>query len=274
MSETTTEISVVQATETAIAPVQQQTPPSMFQAVMAAAMNPALDPDRIKAFLEMAREIELEQKQQEFNRAFAAAHRVISRTRILKNGEIVYPGKAGKPDSVIRFAKHEDLSRVIKPALEENGLVATFTAEFIATPPKSVVVMVLLHQNGISREWRSVPFPMVDSGGGKNDMQGSGSVSTYGRRYVIMPAFDIVAEGADDDGSLGASNPLITDEQALGIEDILSALEDRQNGKRAAFLKWIAAQFKVEKISDLKQGEQLDEVRKRLDAALKQAGLK
>lgn len=248
--------------------------PSMLQAVMQAAMNPDLDPDRLEKFLAMARELDQDQKKQEFNVAFAAAHNEISQIKIAKNGEIIYPGKNGGQASVIKFIKHDDLSRAIKPALAEHGLTATYSSEIIATPPKIVTVMTIIHANGYSREWRSIPLPMVDSGGGKNDVQGAGSISSYGRRYVTITAFDIIAEDSDDDGNLGREAQPVTHDQADTIDNILSALEDRAAGKRKSFMAWIKAQFKVEKISELRQGPELDEVMAKLDAAQRQAGLK
>ena len=254
--------------------VQQGDKPSMLQAVMAAAMNPDLDPERIERFLNMARELERDQKQQEFNVAFKAAYDVISKIRIAKNGEIHYPGKGGGAGSKVTFIKHDDLSRAIKPVLSDNGLVATYSAKFVPVPPKTIMVMKIRHTNGISEEFESIALPVIDSSGGKNDVQGAGSVSTYGRRYVIIPAFDIVAEGADDYGNLGRAAQPISEEQALMIEDILSALEEHTKGKRKAFLKWIGEQFKAQKVSDLRQGAQLDEVMAKLDLAQRQAGLK
>lgn len=265
---------LVKAEPSALEVAQQAQQPTMLQSVMAAANNPALDPERVEKFLAMAMDLDQQQKRQEFNVAFAAAHNEISQIRIAKNGEIHYPGKNGGPGSVIKFIKHDDLSRVIKPALAAHGLTATYSAEIVATPPKIVTVLTIIHANGYSREWRSIPLPMVDSGGGKNDVQGAGSVSTYGRRYVTIQAFDIVAEGADDDGNLGKGAPLITADQEIKIDDILAALNDKEPGKRNAFIKWIGAQFKVEKISELRQGDQLTEVMAKLDAAQRQAGLK
>lgn len=248
--------------------------PSALEAIMAAATNPALDPERLQQFLSMWRDMDQEKKKQEFNVAFAAAHNEISQIKIAKNGEIVYPGKNGGQASVIKFIRHDDLSRAIKPALAEHGLTATYSSEIIATPPKIVTVMTIIHANGYSREWRSIPLPMVDSGGGKNDVQGAGSISSYGRRYVTITAFDIVADGADDDGNLGKGSQSITEDQTLIIDDILSALNDKISGKRANFMKWIKEQFRVERVADLTQGPQLDEVMAILDRSQRQAGLK
>jgi len=249
--------------------------PTMLQAVMSAAMNPSLDPERIKAFLDMAREMDQEQKKQEFNRAFAAAHAQISQIHIKKNGEIVYPGKGGGGASVIKFIKHDDISKAIKPVLAANGLTASYSSEMVAGAPKVCTIMTIIHANGYSREWRSIPMPLVDSGGGKNDVQGAGSVSTYGRRFVTVAAFDIVAEDHDDDGNLGRGLPGITQDQADMICDIIRALEDKQPGKyQAPFFKWIATQFKVDTINQIKQGAQHAEVMAKLDTAQKAAGLK
>ncbi len=264
---------LVKAEGQQLAPTEK---PSMLQAVMQAAMNPDIDPARVKEFLEMAREMERDQERREFNVAFGEAYREISQIKILKNGEIYYPPKAGSngTGTVIRFIKHEDISQAIKPVLSAHGLVNTYSSELIVTPPKAVTVMTIMHRNGYSKEWRSIPMPLVDSGGGKNDMQGAGSSMTYGRRYVTVAAFDIVAEDADDDGNLGKGTPKVTTEQSDKIDDILSALENHTTGRRAKFMDWVVKQFGVEKVSELSQGPQLEEVMAKLEASQKQAGLK
>jgi len=248
--------------------------PSMLQAVMAAALNPDLDPERIKAFLDVAREMDQDEKKQQFYAAFAAAKAQISAIRIMKNGEIVYPGKNGGPASVIKFIKHDDISRAIKPILAEHGLTATYSSEMLPNAPKVVTVMTVIHHNGYSREWRSIPMPLVDSGGGKNDVQGAGSISTYGRRFVTVAAFDIVAEDADDDGNLGKTAKPITQDQADDIRTILDALDEKQPGKKASFLKWANMQYRVENVSDILAGDQHADILDKLSAAQKQLGLK
>lgn len=248
--------------------------PSMLQAVMAAAMNPDLDPERLERFLSMARELENDKNKQEFHAAFAAAQSQISAIRIMKNGEIVYPGKNGGPASVIKFIKHDDISRAIKPILAEHGLTATYSSEMLPNAPKVVTVMTVIHHNGYSREWRSIPMPLVDSGGGKNDVQGAGSISTYGRRFVTVAAFDIVAEDSDDDGNLGKTAKQITQDQADTIADILHEIEQRQAGQSAAFSKWIKQQFRVDTVGQLLQGDQHTEVMAKLDKKQREMGLK
>jgi hypothetical protein len=267
------ETAIEKAVPQAVA-VQHSGQPSMLQTVMQAALNPDLDPERIKAFLDMAREMDQDEKRQQFNVAFAAAYREISLIKISKNGEIHYPGKNGGAGSVIKFIKHEDIARAIKPVLSEHGLTATYSSELIATPPKMVVVMTVMHVNGYAKEWRSIPLPLVDSGGGKNDTQGAGSVMTYGIRYVTVAAFGIVAEGADDDGNMGKELKPITHEQAETIDNILSSLEDRTPGSRKRFMKMLETQFKALAIDGIHQGAQLDEVMAKLDTAQRQAGLK
>lgn len=248
--------------------------PSMLQAVMAAAMNPDLDPDRIEKFLAMGMQLEADKRAQEFAAAFAAASLQISAIKITKAGEIVYPGKNGGPASIIKFIKHDDISRVIKPILAEHGLVATYSAEILPNPPKAVTVMTVMHRNGHKQEWRSIPMPLVDSGGGKNDVQGAGSISTYGRRFVTVAAFDIVAEDSDDDGNLGKAAQPITQDQADTIADILHEIEQRQKGSTAQFSRWIKQQFRVDTVGQLLQGDQHAEVMDKLDKKQREMGIK
>jgi len=249
--------------------------PSMLQAVMQAAMNPDLDPERVEKFLAMGMQLEADKRAQEFAAAFAAASLQISAIKITKAGEITYQGKNGAPSSVIKFIKHDDISRVIKPILAEHGLVATYSAEILPNPPKAVTVMTVMHRNGHSREWRSIPMPLVDSGGGKNDVQGAGSISTYGRRFVTVAAFDIVAEGDDNDGNLNATQAHpITQDQADTIANILHELNNREPGSSNKFNNWIRQQFRVESVGQLLQGDQYQEVMAKLNEKQRAAGMK
>ncbi len=250
----------------------QKAEPSMLEVVMRAVTDPSIDPSRLREFLEIGRLLEADRAKKEYIAAFIAAKQEMDGIKIKKDGKIVYEGKGGKAGGVIKFIKYDDIAAVVKPILAKHDLVATYTAEFSVNPPKTVAVMKLMHKGGHSEEFRSVPLPMVDSGGGKNDIQGAGSVSMYGRRYVVGPAFDIVAEGDDDDGS-GKGQPVqVTEEQAQMIRDIVGELADQDPRFSTAFSKWLKAEFQVEDLTSLCQGSQYGTVLSKL--AEKRAYLK
>ncbi len=139
---------------------------------------------------------------------------VISKKGVIKN-------KSGAVQS--RYAKFEDIQRVIKPILKRFGFSLSYRTEW---PDKLVaeVVGVLTHSGGHMRESR-FRSPADDSGG-KNAIQGLGSANAYGRRYVTIDLLNIVCEGVDDDGR--TAPPL------KPREDERSLVEQRQETRQTA----------------------------------------
>ncbi len=242
--------------------------------LIAAAAQPGRDPATVREMYAFAKEVMLDQKKEQWAQSFFAAKSELDGIKIRKNGAIVYEGKNGKEDSVIKFLKYDDIAEVIKPTLRKHNLVAAYDYETILTPPKTVCVMKLMHANGHIETFRSPPLPMVDSGGGKNDVQGAGSVGTYGRRYVVCPTFDIVAEGEDDDGNMGRQQPQpITDGEIETITNIVQACEDRNPGFRRLFTSWMVKELKVQEVKQIRQGNQLKAVMTKLHEKQKALGL-
>jgi hypothetical protein len=242
----------------------QAQPQTMLEIVMRAASDPTIDPARLREFLAIGRELEADKAKREYVAAFLAAKADLDGMKITKRGQIVYEAKLGKKGSSIGFMRYDDIAEAVKPILRSHGLAATYSYEMLAGAPKVVCVMKLMHQGGHSEEFRSVPLPMIDQSGGKTDIQGAGSVSSYGRRYVVCPAFDIVAEGEDNDGARTLPTEPITFEQAVKIEEILLAYEERVPGQKSKFMAWMKAELQVEAIKDLYQGAQLDAVMEKL----------
>lgn len=243
--------------------------------LLAAAAQPGTNPATVREMYAFAKEVMQDQNRQEWTRSFVAAKMELDGLKIRKNGQIVYAGKNGGPDSVVRFLDYDDIAEAVKPILRKYNLVAAYDYEFTTAPPKTICIMKLMHVNGHTELFRSPPMPMVDSSGGKNDVQGAGSVGTYGRRYVVCPTFDIVAEGDDDDGNLGqrTAPEKITEDQLETINNIVQACEDKEAGAKRRFTAWIVKELKVQQVSELRQGNQLKAVMTKLQEKLKQLGL-
>lgn len=251
--------------------------------ILAAAAESGRDPATVREMYAFAKEVMQDQNRQEWTRSFVAAKMELDGLKIRKNGAIVYEGKGGKQDSVVKFMQYDDIAEAVKPILRKHNLVAAYDYEFSQSPPKTVCVMKLMHVNGHVELFRSPPLPMVDSGGGKNEVQGAGSVGTYGRRYVVCPTFDIVAEGEDDDGNLGRKQPgPITDEQLETINNIVTTCDDKnpadptdpkKPGFRKLFTQWLVQELKVQNVRDIRQGKQLTAVMTKLSEKQKALGL-
>lgn len=244
--------------------------------ILKAAAENGRDPATVREMYAFAKEVMKDQNQQEWTQSFVRAKMELDGYKIKKNGKIIYEAKGNKPESTIKFLKYDDIAEAVKPILRKYGLVAAYDYEFTTVPPKTICVMKLMHVNGHTELFRSPPMPMVDDGGGKNSLQGTGSVGSYGRRYVVCPTFDIVAEGEDDDGNYGlktGSDP-ITEAELTTITDIVGACEDKNPGFRNLFTKWMVAELKVEQVKDLRQGTQLRAVMTKLDEKMRALGLK
>src|SRR6185503_4639414 len=83
----------------------------------------------------------------------------------------------------------------------------------------------------------------ADASGSKNAIQAIGSTLTYLQRYSLVQALGLAA-AEDDDGKNAAGVPLITQQQADNLRDLIEA-----NGKNTQqFLKWA----KVERLEDIR----------------------
>lgn len=227
----------------------------VYSTVLAAVNDPDTDPARLREFLAIAQDMEADHARKQFTAAFQAAKAEMDSITITKRGKIQY-----KSGSAVKYAQYDDIARAVKPILNRHGLAESFSYEYTESPPKVICVMKVTHVGGHSEVFRSVPLPMVDSSGGKNDIQGAGSVASYGKRFVIVPAFDIVTEDEDDDGSgQGVADP-ITDEQAQAIEACLETIEQRKPGSRKKFFDWLNRAYQTREIAELRQGVAFDGV--------------
>lgn len=246
----------------------------MLQAVLQAMRDPAIDPERLEKFLAIGRTLEADQARRDYIAAFMGAKDALRDIKINKRGRIVYEPKGGKPGGVVKFMKYEDIAAAVKPVLAKHGLAAAYTCEYTQNPPKVITVMKLIHHSGHFEEFRSVPLPMVDSSGGKNDVQGAGSVSSYGRRYVVCPAFDIVAEDEDDNASGHAAPVAVSQDQIDRITDVIQECQNRESGFEGRFLKWLQSEFEIDAVARLYQGYQYDAVMTKLREKCKALGVK
>jgi len=196
----------------------------MMSLIERAASDKEVDVGKLRELLAMQKEIMHDQAQMDANAAFARTCKAMPKIR--KNGLIDY-GK-GKP---IPYAKWEDVQDCIRPIYEAEG----FTLRHDTTPKEGggiTVTAILTHANGIEFT-SSISLPL-DTSGGKQNIQGMGSSSSYGKRYSTTNLFNLVVEGDDDDGKTGGF-VYITDEQVKNVEDLI--IESKTN--RDSFLHLI-----------------------------------
>jgi hypothetical protein len=185
----------------------QAQPPAVFQSesgsiiamLITAARDPALDADKMRTMKDLATELQVSERQARFNSDFNGA--LMDMPVITKAGIITIPAKDGKPERTQgRFARFEDIDRVVRPILRRWNLAIRFE---VGELNQAVSVRpILSHSNGHTERGEAMRVPL-DTSGAKNNTQGAGSAVTYGKRYTMCAFLNIVTEGTDDDGSLG-----------------------------------------------------------------------
>ncbi len=130
----------------------------------------------------------------EFNEAFL---RLRGKLPIIKKGDIVaYENKkTGKMEEAFKFAKWEKVQAIIDDIIASEGFDLTFDST--VHPNGTAVVAILHHTGGHTRRTSTPPIP-IDSGGGKNNVQGVGSSMSYGQRYATKFALNLRFEDDDD----------------------------------------------------------------------------
>ena len=216
---------LVQSPDNALTTPAPPDPGGMLGFIAMALTNRNIDAAKLKALLDMQREVVADQAKVEFNAALHAAQAEMP--RVAKNGTIKLGDKGSIP-----FATWEDIDTALRPIMSRHGFTLSFDmAERGAQGGGAVITGTLTHTAGHSK---SVSMPLaLDSGPGRNNLQAMGSTLSYGRRYCAEMLFNIVREGADDDGKRGGT-VYITGDQIAEVEALLAETK----ADRVAFLRF------------------------------------
>lgn len=171
---------------------------ALLNTVMQLAKDPTIDAEKLREIRLTVNEARASAKEEEFSRDKAAAVRAMPIIR--KDGRIVIAGKNNEPDRVQgHFERWPDVQRAVTPHLTANHL--TLTHRVTGAEGRIVVTAILRHDNGFTEESGEMPLPL-DTSGGKNNVQGSGSAQSYGMRYSTRAILGLQFEPGHDDGNL------------------------------------------------------------------------
>lgn len=182
----------------AVAKVERMPPPAssanMLSIIADAAANPKVDVEKMRALLQIQREIMAEEARVAFTQDFLAMSKDMP--SVNRDGRIVIEAKPGKRGQVTPYATFENLHRVATPILRDHGFV--FWSEPDIGNDSAPIVMRghLDHVKGHGKTC-AIPLPFETSGS-KNNVQGVGSSLSYGRRYCMMNLCNIVSHAPDD----------------------------------------------------------------------------
>jgi hypothetical protein len=189
--------------------------------------DPNIPADKLDALWRMRKELLAEEHREAFDAAFAAMAAELPQVRRDGTVELV---KDGKRLGLIKFARWEDMDKVIRPIMARYGFALTFT-----TAPADANGKLLI-RGELMREGHSriaeIPLP-PDVGPGRNSLQAVGSAISYGKRYLAEMLLNIVRCGEDDDGNGAVAGP-VTAEQAAQLAKLTAELNETEE----RFLGW------------------------------------
>jgi len=190
-------------------------PGTLLAAIVGMARDPAVNIPALQALMAMQERLEERQAEREFNEAFIAMKPELP--VIERDAKITYEAKGSKAGAAIAYATIENIDEQITPILQRFGFAPSYSTRMEGE--RLITTCILRHRGGHKTATDGPPLP-CDSSGGKNSIQGWGSAMTYGRRYSLIDALNIRIKGKDDDGKLGGTK-FVTTEQAAEIDTLL-----------------------------------------------------
>jgi hypothetical protein len=201
---------------------------SLLQIIGRAAMDPAVDIDKMNGLLDMQERILAGEARQQFAAAFPKMQ--VDLPIIKERGQVA---------NRYSYAKWEDINAAILPVLSKHGFGIGF--ETSNTEDKVTVVCIVTHEAGHER--RSELTLPLDQSGSKNVVQSAGSSTSYGKRYTAMALLNLQTTlNEDDDGSAGGTKTITPDDFEL-----LNTRLDKDGVDKAAFCR----RYRINSVADL-----------------------
>lgn len=184
-------------------------------ALLATALEKGVGPDVLEKFMDLQERHE----QRIASKAFAAAitkfqsivHSVFKRRTATVQGR-----DESKRGYSYSFASFDDIMLQIGPALAECGIAVTFNTSVV---PDKVgfleVICFVRHGIHVEKSSYTLPIPAMTV----NDTQRFGAAVSYGKRYAIIAALNLVVTDQDDDGA-GLAD-VISESMAEDIRELL-----------------------------------------------------
>lgn len=190
-----TAVSTKRETAAAKAGKAGEQPGSMLAAIARAAADPAVNVEKMVALHNLHKDIEADAARRSFDSAFAEMQEHLP--VVTKRGTLEIRDKNDKLIQSSPYAKWDDIGRVIKPILSRFGFALWFKNGREAD--QVIVTAILSHRDG-HREETTMRLAL-DNSGSKNNVQGIGSSTSYGKRYAAGSLLNLIFEDEDDDGA-------------------------------------------------------------------------
>jgi hypothetical protein len=160
-----------------------------------------------------------------------------------------------------RYAPLEEVDRVARPYMVKHSIVPTFTT---STDEKGSMLVTCRIRVGTHTEETTIRLPPLQGNNLVNSAQVEAQRISYGKRYALCAALNIVTTAEDTDGLVGDNVNKAQQDEIMGL--IRQCNEAGKPVDFTRFKEWL----QIEKLEDLPQRElpkALTELRNKLKAA-------
>lgn len=204
-----------------------------MQLIQAAVTQSDIDPDRLEKLMALQERWEKNEAQKAYNIAMKACQEEMP--VVVKDAENKHTNS--------RYATLETVTKTIKPIYTKHGFSLSFGSKESPLPNHLLITCDCMHDEGHTRQYElNCPYDTTGPKGtaNKTPIQGMGSSSSFGRRYLKLMIFDVTVSAEDDDGQQAAR---ITEEQLMQLNEWI----ETTNTDLPRFLKWLA----LDKLTDM-----------------------
>ena len=204
------------------------------------AVEQGADIDKLEKLMALQERYETNEARKAYTVALSAFK--ASAPVLTKNKLVSFDTSKGKTE--YKHATLDNVADILGKALSEHGLSFTWKTSQ-GEGGQITVTCILTHIMGHSESTALSSSP--DASGGKNNIQAVGSTITYLERYTLRAITGTAEAESDDDGKASEPVELITDEQVLTLESLITDNDLDMNRVK----NWMSKSVKVSEFAEL-----------------------
>lgn len=226
--------------------------PHFTEALLAAALNPAMDADKLERLFNVKRQHDADVERRGFNDAMADVEGELS--SIIRD--------ADNPQTKSKYAKLEAIQAALQPLLRKNRLSISYN---LVSEGDRIRMSAIVARGGYERVYGPAEAKPDTSGArgnvNKTELHGFGSSRSYLQRYLLCSMFNCILIGEDDDGNAGGGrtgNSHVGDgardraEAGLATLDQIEQIKELGEATKANFTEFLHY-YRVKRIEDFDQ---------------------
>lgn len=209
----------------------------LMQAIVARSADPSFDIDKMKALMQMHREINAQKALEAFGAAMSAAQAEMGPISV----------DAFNPQTKSKYASYAQLDRALRPIYTKHGFALSFNEGDTDKPNTVRMLCKVTHSAG-----HVEPYKKDMDASGKGAKGGDvmtvnhaiGAAQAYAMRYILKAVFNVSTGEEDKDGN--DPEPTIGPGQLASLEQLIAEVK--------ADVPKLCRMLKVNKLSDIRVG--------------------